>query len=100
VLESFQAAVGEDEALKLLCASYGASCLEPNLAWYLEHEYLDAAQTRALRKQQRALIAKLKPLSLALIDAFAIPSTCLGPLADPTYLVDSGLAPEPAKAQS
>jgi hypothetical protein len=69
--------------------------LEVDFGWFLENDYLAASKVRVLRKQRNALLAELQPLALALVEAFAIPSTCLGPLADPAYLVDSGLAPSP-----
>ncbi|HEY2733148.1 MAG TPA: acyl-CoA dehydrogenase, partial [Polyangiales bacterium] len=94
VLESFQEAAKDDPVLEPLCSLFGLTCLEVDFGWFLENDYLPAAKVRVLRKQRNALLAELKPLALALVEAFAIPNSCLGPLADPAYLVDSGLAPE------
>ena len=33
-------------------------------------------------------------MALPLVEAFGIPANCLGPLADPDFLKDSGLAPQ------
>ncbi|HEX4352701.1 MAG TPA: acyl-CoA dehydrogenase, partial [Polyangiales bacterium] len=95
VLESFQPVAKDDPVLKQLCSLFGLTCLEVDFGWFLENDYLAASKVRVLRKQRNALLAELQPLALALVEAFAIPSTCLGPLADPAYLVDSGLAPSP-----
>ncbi len=94
VLESFQKAAEGDEVLERLCALYGLSCVEADTAWFLENSYVVTGKARAIRKERNALLGELAPALLGLVDAFGIPDTCLGPLADPTYLKASGLAPE------
>jgi acyl-CoA oxidase len=94
VYESFAKATEGDATLEALCALYGLGRLAKDMAWFVEDGYVAAAKARAIRKQFNSLLGELAPHSLALADAFGIPETCLGPLADPEYLRASGLAPE------
>jgi acyl-CoA oxidase len=92
VVETFQSAAREEPALEALCALYGLSRIEADLAWFLENGFLAPAKSRAVRKSVNDLVRELAPLAGDLVDAFAIPAPCLGPLADPLYLTASGLA--------
>lgn len=94
VFESFAEAAKGDPTLETLCALYGLCRLSKDMAWFVEDGYVAAAKARAIRRQVNVLLGELAPHVLALTDAFGIPETCLGPLADPEYLRDSGLAPE------
>jgi acyl-CoA oxidase len=91
-LQSFQKAAAEHEGLRPLCALYGLDCLAADLSWFLENDYVAPSKSRAIRKETNALLAELAPRAIAYTEAFAIPETCLGPLADAEYLVVSGLA--------
>ena len=91
-LASFQKAATTHEGLRPLCALYGLDCLAADLTWFLENDYVAPSKSRAIRKETNALLAELAPRVLAYTEAFAIPETCLGPLADPEYLATSGLA--------
>jgi hypothetical protein len=51
-----------------------------------------APKSRAVRKMVNELVEELAPRALGFVAAFGIPPTCLGPLADATYLAASGLA--------
>jgi acyl-CoA oxidase len=91
VLERFQAAAQADPSLRPLVALYGLECLATDLRWFLENDYVAPNRSRAIRKQLTALVNELAPHARALTDAFGIPGTCLGPLADAEYLDSSGL---------
>jgi acyl-CoA oxidase len=99
VLERFQQAVSGDASLRPLVTLYGLECLASDLRWFLENDYIAANKSRAIRKQLTALVNELAPHARALTDAFGIPATCLGPLADPEYLASSGLAPANSEAR-
>lgn len=94
VYDSFANAAEGDATLEPLCALYGLGRLAKDMAWFVEDGYVAAEKARAIRKQINTLLGELAPHSLPLTDAFGIPETCLGPLADPEYLRASGLAPE------
>jgi acyl-CoA oxidase len=92
VLSAFQAAAGGDAKLARLCSLYGLWRIEADLAWFLENDYLAAPRSRAIRSQINELVGELRDDTRTLVDAFGIPETCLGPLADPAYLTRTGLA--------
>jgi acyl-CoA oxidase len=94
VFESFAEAAAGDSTLEALCALYGLGRLLKDMTWFVEDGYVASAKARAIRRQVNVLLGELAPHALPLTDAFGIPETCLGPLADPEYLRDSGLAPE------
>jgi len=69
------------EALERLRSLFALSTLERERAWYLEHGYLDARKTKAIRDQVDDLCEELRPDAVPLVDAFEIPETCLAPIA-------------------
>jgi acyl-CoA oxidase len=93
VLATFQEAARGDVQLEQLCALYGLWRLEAEAAWFLENGYFAGAKARAIRKELNRACDELAPDALALVEAFAIPASCLGPLADPDYLAATGLTP-------
>jgi acyl-CoA oxidase len=82
-LEQFQKAIAtvEDEALKntltKLLQLYALHQIEKNKAWYLEQGYMEAIKTKAIRKMVNQLCWEIRPDAVALVDAFAIPDSCL-----------------------
>ena len=82
-LEQFQKAIAtvEDEALKntltKLLQLYALHQIEKNKAWYLEESYMEALKTKAIRKMVNQLCWEIRPDAVALVDAFAIPDSCL-----------------------
>jgi len=83
VLERFQAAV-EREAddqlrtvLSLLCALYALAHVERAGGWYQEQGVLEGNVTKAVRTQVNALLHRLRPLAVELVDAFGIPDALL-----------------------
>jgi acyl-CoA oxidase len=86
VLEQFQMAVAsvKDENSKAiltkLCQLYALSQIEKNKAWYLEDNYMEAIKTKSIRKIVNQLCWDIRPDAVALVNAFAIPDSCLGEL--------------------
>ncbi len=83
VLEQFVLAVKncEDEAcqksLTKLCQLFALSTLDNNRAWFLEAEYMQAVKTKAIRKMVAKLSQEVRQEAAFLVDAFAIPASCL-----------------------
>ncbi|NUQ31574.1 MAG: acyl-CoA oxidase [Dermatophilaceae bacterium] len=76
--ESFAASVEEcadDEAKAVLgrvCDLHLLSTIERHKAWYLEHDRLSPARTKALTALVNEICAELRPLATDLVDAFGI----------------------------
>jgi len=85
-LEQFQKAIStvKDKQCKAilnqLCQLYALSQIEKNKAWYLEDNYMEGVKTKAIRKMVNQLCWDIRPDAVALVDAFAIPDSCLGTL--------------------
>jgi acyl-CoA oxidase len=83
VLEQFQIAIAtiKDEKVKDILNSlnqlYALSQIEKNKAWYLEDGYMEPVKTKAIRKMVNQLCWDIRPSAVALVDAFAIPDSCL-----------------------
>lgn len=83
VLEQFVDAVEncEDETLKpvlkQLCDLFALWQIEKNKGWYLEQGYLEGVKTKAIRNQVNQLCADIRQNAIVLVDAFAIPDSCL-----------------------
>ncbi|MFT5254128.1 MAG: acyl-CoA oxidase [Flavobacteriales bacterium] len=86
VLEQFQKAISTVEdvqckaILNQLCQLYALSQIEKNKDWYLEDNYMEGIKTKAVRKMVNQLCWDIRPDAVALVDAFAIPKSCLGAL--------------------
>ena len=84
VLEDFQrAADGADDArlqgvLRLTCALYALEHVERDRGWFLEQNLIDAPVSKAVRAQVNALLDRLRPVAVELVDAFGIPNELLG----------------------
>lgn len=87
VLEQFQAQLERTSnkkcraVLESLYQLYALGEIEKNRGWYLESGYMDGVKTKAIRKQVSQLCWDLRPDAVALTDAFAIPESCLAPIA-------------------
>jgi acyl-CoA oxidase len=92
VVESAQKAAAGDPLLARVCAVYGLWRVEADAAWFLENGYFVASKSRAIRKELNRQVGELADEAASLVDAFGIPASCLGPLADPEYLSATGLA--------
>jgi len=83
VLEQFTAAIQKiknkpiQEALTQLYQLYALSQIEKNKGWFLEENYMEAEKTKAIRKLVNQLCWEIRPNSVPLVDAFAIPESCL-----------------------
>lgn len=84
VLEAFQDAIEtiEDDALRtrmeLLCALYALEHIERDRGWFLEQNLIDAPVSKAVRTRVNALLGRLRPVAVELVDAFGIPDEILG----------------------
>jgi len=84
ILEQFIAQVErtQDKAckavLKKLCDLFALSQIEKNKGWYLEHDYMAGAKTKAIRKLVNQLVWEIRQEAVPLVDAFKIPESCLG----------------------
>ena len=82
-IEQFQIAIEtiEDESVKAILSKlaqlYALSQIEKNKAWYLEEGYMEGVKTKAIRKMVNQLCWDIRPNAIALVDAFAIPDSCL-----------------------
>ncbi|HEY6143614.1 MAG TPA: acyl-CoA dehydrogenase [Flavobacterium sp.] len=83
VLEQFQIAIKavKDKNSKAILTKlnqlYALTQIEKNKAWYLEDGYMDAVKTKAIRKIVNQLCWDIRPDAVALVNAFAIPDSCL-----------------------
>ena len=111
VLTAFQAGVARTEdpqlqtVLRLQCALYALTTVEQHRGWYLEQNLFDAAVSKGVRREVNALLARLRPIAVELVDAFGIPDAVLGsdiatsPVAPPAGTLpdaDGDGAPPPA----
>ena len=84
VLEAFQDAADAVEdgplrnALRLVCALYALEHLERDRGWFLEQNLFDGPVSKAIRSQVNAVLGRLRPVAVELVDAFAIPDALLG----------------------
>jgi acyl-CoA oxidase len=83
ILEQFYQAVENisDEkcqvVLRKLYNLYALSQLEKNKSWYLEQSYMEGVKTKAIRKLFNQLCWDIRTEAVPLVDAFAIPDSCL-----------------------
>ncbi len=84
VVEAFAAAVEEcpdPEARAVLarvCDLHALHTIEVHKAWYLEHDRLSPARTKALTAYINEICQELRPQATMLVDAFGIPDAWLG----------------------
>ena len=83
VLEQFHKTIEATEAadlkriLKKLCDLYALHTMEQQKGWYLENDYMDGAKTKAIRRLVTKLCKDVRLEANFLVDAFAIPDSCL-----------------------
>jgi acyl-CoA oxidase len=65
-------------ALALLCELFALERIERDRGWFLEHGYLEANKSKAIRKRVDLLCAEVRPLAGGLVDAFGVPQELLG----------------------
>nr|WP_206055848.1 acyl-CoA dehydrogenase [Nocardioides sp. GY 10127] len=65
------------DALALLCDLHALSGIEADRAWFLEHGRLTVARSKAVTREVDALCARVRPLAVDLVDAFAVPEEML-----------------------
>lgn len=83
ILEQFQIQIDNTKdadcktVLTELYQLYALSQIEKNKGWYLESGYMEAVKTKAIRKMVNQLCWELRPNAVPLVNAFAIPESCL-----------------------
>ncbi|MGO4598703.1 acyl-CoA dehydrogenase family protein [Terrabacter sp. 2RAF25] len=83
VAEAFAASVEEcadglaKGVLARVCDLHLLATVERHKAWYLEHDRLSPARTKALTALVNEICAELRPLATDLVDAFGIPEGLL-----------------------
>ena len=90
VLEQFINAVeaceseSSQDPLQALCRLFALSRIEADRGWFQESGYLSSGKSKTIRTQVNKLSAELRPVAVALVDAFGIPDELLGaPIAAP-----------------
>jgi acyl-CoA oxidase len=69
--------VGCKAILKKLCDLFALSQIDKNKGWYLEQGYMEGVKTKAIRKLMNQLCWDVRQEAVPLVDAFAIPDSCL-----------------------
>jgi acyl-CoA oxidase len=79
VLEAFVAALERsgDPLLAKMCDLYALSTIEQHKGWFLEHQRLTPARSKAVTGMVNDLLRQLRPSMRELVDAFAIPDEWL-----------------------
>lgn len=64
--------------LQKLAALYALHTIESDRGWFLEHEYVSTAKSKAISRVVDKLCAELRPEAAGLVEAFGIPDVLLG----------------------
>lgn len=86
ILEQFNNVVNEtvDEGIKEVLTRlynlFALNKLDQNKGWYLEQGYMEGVKTKAIRKMVSQLCWEIRQDAVPLVDAFAIPESCLAPI--------------------
>ncbi|MCL3838471.1 acyl-CoA dehydrogenase [Aeromicrobium duanguangcaii] len=84
VLEAFTAGIArceDDEAADLLrdvCSLYALTVIERDKAWFMEHNRISDTRAKAVTTEVNALLDRLRPHTLALIEGLGVPESSLG----------------------
>ncbi|EFQ82208.1 acyl-CoA dehydrogenase, middle domain protein [Aeromicrobium marinum DSM 15272] len=84
VLEAFTAGIArceDEEAADLLrdvCSLYALSTVEEDLAWFMGHNRISDQRAKVVTSEINALLDKLRPHLLTLIEGFGVPEESLG----------------------
>src|SRR5699024_5649336 len=84
VLEAFTAGIArcQDEAaqnlLRDVCSLYALSVVEDDKAWFMEHNRMSDTRAKAVTREVEALLARLRPHVLTLVEGFGVPASSLG----------------------
>jgi acyl-CoA oxidase len=84
ILEQFQLHVAEIQdagckaILTKLCSLFALHRMEVNKGWYLEQDYMEGVKTKAIRRLINKLCWEVRKEAVPLVDAFAIPESCIG----------------------
>jgi acyl-CoA oxidase len=76
IVES-KATVNTMSLLSKMCSLFALATIEEHKGWYLENGYLESPKTKAIRRMVDRLCKELRTDADVLVDAFAIPESCL-----------------------
>jgi acyl-CoA oxidase len=93
VLEAFVAAIERSghPLLARMCDLYALSTIEEHKGWFLEHQRLTPARSKAVTGMVNELLRQLRPNMRELVDAFAVPDE---------WLACAALAEEPGRQET
>jgi len=83
-LEAFTAGIArcEDEAaadvLRDVCSLYALTVIERDKAWFMEHNRLSDQRAKAVTTEVNALLERLRPHALDLVEGLGVPEASLG----------------------
>ncbi|MFS0883791.1 acyl-CoA dehydrogenase [Aeromicrobium sp. 179-A 4D2 NHS] len=83
-LEAFTAGIArcEDEAaadvLRDVCSLYALTVVERDKAWFMEHNRLSDQRAKAVTTEVNALLERLRPHALDLVEGLGVPEASLG----------------------
>lgn len=83
ILEQFQSKIQRIKdkpckgVLHKLYSLFALSTMEKHKGWYLEHDYMAGAKTKAIRKLVNRLCWEIRQEAVPLVDSFHIPDACL-----------------------
>ncbi|SKB07858.1 acyl-CoA dehydrogenase family protein [Aeromicrobium choanae] len=84
VLEAFTAGIArcDDEAaadvLRDVCSLYALTVIERDKAWFMEHNRISDTRAKAVTTEVNALLERLRPHTLALVEGLGVPEESLG----------------------
>ncbi|WP_347347128.1 acyl-CoA dehydrogenase [Nigerium sp.] len=83
VLEAFVAGIEQTrdaasrQMLEKLCDLYALATIEEGRAWFLEHQRMDPARSKAVTSAINALCGELRPHAAVLVEGLGVPETWL-----------------------
>ena len=67
--------------LDLVASLHGLACIENDIGWFLEKDYVESAKAAAIRTEVNALCGEVRPHAVALVDGFGIDPALLPDIA-------------------
>ncbi len=67
----------EKDALNQVCDLFALTCIESDRAWFLEHNRLSNARSKAVTRRVNLLLRRVRPFASDLVDALGVPPEML-----------------------
>ncbi|MFB6344555.1 MAG: acyl-CoA dehydrogenase, partial [bacterium] len=64
--------------LRSLRQLYALERIHDDVGWFLENGYVESSKTKAIRSQVNSLCDEIRPQAVHLVNAFGIPTNCIG----------------------